>query len=252
MAQSPPKADQSLDTGALEQRLGYVFNDKQLLVRALTHVSANRQGAPRSDSYQRLEFLGDRVLGLAISQLLYVTFPKAPEGEMSRRLAVLVRKETCAEVSLDWDVGPHLRLGEGEVVTGGTRNIAILGDVCEAIIGGVFLDADYQAARDLVERNWLERMKRPSRPLRDPKTTLQEWAQARGLAAPTYREIRRSGPAHAPVFTIAAVVKGFEEIGAEGPSKRAAEQAAARAFMAGNNIGDTSDTNADLADGQTT
>jgi ribonuclease III len=182
MAQSQPKVAKLPDTGALEQKFGYVFSDRQLLVRALTHVSANRQGAPRSDSYQRLEFLGDRVLGLAISELLFVAFPKASEGEMSRRLADLVRKETCAEVALDWDTGPHLRLGESETATGGARNIAILGDVCEAIIGGVFLDGGYQAARDLVERNWLERMKRPSRPLRDPKTTLQEWAQARGLA----------------------------------------------------------------------
>lgn len=226
------------ETGALEQRLGHAFADKSLLERALTHVSAVRQGAPRTESFQRLEFLGDRVLGLAISELLFAHFPAAPEGEMSRRLADLVRKETCADVSREWNIGPFLRLGESEVMTGGANNTAILGDACEAIIGGVFLDGGYQAARDLVERSWLERMQRPSRPLRDPKTALQEWAQGRGLPAPTYKELRRSGPAHAPVFTIAAVVAGFEELGAEGPSKRAAEQVAAREFMARHGIVD--------------
>ncbi|MCC2097236.1 MAG: ribonuclease III [Hyphomicrobiales bacterium] len=226
------------DTGEFEQRLGYVFQDKQLLDRALTHVSANKQGAPRSASYQRLEFLGDRVLGLAIAELLFVTFPRAPEGEMSRRLADLVRKETCAAVASEWEVGPFLRLGESEASTGGSRNTAILGDVCEAIIGGVFLDSGYDAARVLVERNWMERLKKPVRPLRDPKTSLQEWAQGRGLSAPTYKEVRRSGPAHAPVFTIAVQVDGFEDENAQGASKRAAEQAAARSFMQRQGIGE--------------
>jgi ribonuclease-3 len=238
MASGGPATGKWPDSGRLEERLGHVFGDRQLLERALTHVSANKQGAPRSASYQRLEFLGDRVLGLAIAELLFATFPRAPEGEMSRRLAELVRKETCADVALDWDVGPFLRLGESELLTGGARNTAILGDVCEAIIGAVFLDAGYDAARALVERSWIERLKRPSRPLRDPKTALQEWAQGRGLAAPTYREVRRSGPAHAPVFTIAVQVEGFADENAQGASKRTAEQAAARAFMARQGIGE--------------
>lgn len=239
MASRGPASGKWPDSGKLEERLGHAFGDRQLLERALTHVSANKQGAPRSASYQRLEFLGDRVLGLAIAELLFASFPRAPEGEMSRRLAELVRKETCADVALDWDVGPFLRLGESELLTGGARNTAILGDVCEAIIGAVFLDAGYDAARALVERSWIERLKKPSRPLRDPKTALQEWAQGRGLAAPTYREVRRSGPAHAPVFTIAVQVEGFADENAQGASKRAAEQAAARGFMARQGIGDS-------------
>lgn len=232
-------------SGDLEKQIGYVFKDRELLDRALTHVSANRQGAPRGDSYQRLEFLGDRVLGLAISELLIRNFPKATEGEMSRRLADLVRKETCSDVARDWDVGPHLRLGESELSAGGSRSVAILGDVCEALIGAIFLDAGYGEARDLVERNWSERMKKPRRPLRDPKTALQEWAQARGLPAPTYREVRRSGPAHAPKFTIATQVDGFEDAQAQGASKRAGEQAAARAFMMREKIGEVTDWQGD-------
>ncbi len=219
------------DPAGLEENLGYRFADRDLLARALTHVTANRRGSPRSASYQRLEFLGDRVLGLVIAELVFANFPKAPEGELSRRLAELVRKETCAEVAQGWNVGPYLRVGETESMIGGARNTAIYGDVCEAIIGAVFLDGGYGAARDLIERNWTARMKQPSRPLRDPKTALQEWAQGRGLAAPTYREVQRRGPAHAPLFTVAAVVEGFEEVSGEGPSKRVAEQAAARQFM---------------------
>ena len=226
-------------TSDLEQRIGYSFKDAQLLERALTHVSANKSGAQRANSYQRLEFLGDRVLGLVISELLFVTFPNAPEGEMSRRLADLVRKETCAEVALVWQIGEHVRLGESEASAGGAANIAILGDVCEAVIGAIFLDAGYLAARELVERYWLERLQKPRRPLRDPKTALQEWAQARGLPAPTYKEVKRSGPAHAPNFTIAAQVEGFENARADGASKRTAEQAAARAFLLREGIGNT-------------
>lgn len=225
----------------LEQRIGYRFDDGQLLARALTHMSANKGGAQHSDSYQRLEFLGDRVLGLAISELLFATFPRATEGEMSRRLADLVRKETCAEVALDWRIGEYVRLGESETAAGGSRNVAILGDVCEAVIGAIFLDSGYQSARAVVERNWLERLQRPRRPLRDPKTALQEWAQARGLAAPTYKEVKRSGPAHAPNFTIAAQVDGFEDARAHGASKRAAEQAAARVFLLREGIGNAKD-----------
>ncbi|MGE3248309.1 MAG: ribonuclease III [Beijerinckiaceae bacterium] len=226
-----------MDLSELETGIGYRFADRGLLERALTHLSANRHGAPRSESYQRLEFLGDRVLGLAIAELLFAAYPRAAEGEMSRRLADLVRKETCAEVATAWNVGPYVRLGDSESTTGGARNTAILGDVCEALIGAVFLDAGYGEAKAVVERNWLERLKKPRRPLRDPKTTLQEWAQGRGLAAPTYREVRRSGPAHAPQFTIATQVEGFQDAQAQGSSKREGEQAAARAFMAREGIG---------------
>lgn len=220
----PPIAD-------LEHAMGHVFNDRDLLSRALTHVSAVASDATRGETYQRLEFLGDRVLGLAISDMLCAAFPDAAEGELSRRLADLVRKESCADVSLEWGVGPHLKLGEGEAQTGGRKKTAILGDVCEALIGAVFLDAGFEKAHHVVSKAWTARMHAPRRPLRDPKTALQEWAQARGKPTPLYREMSRSGPAHAPVFVIAVEVEDLAPAEASGSSKRMAEQSAAQLFL---------------------
>ena len=217
---------------ALQARIGHRFSDPSLLERALTHVSALPAQTPRrADSYQRLEFLGDRVLGLSVSAMLLEAFPEAEEGELSRRLADLVRKETCAEVARDWGVGAVLRLGEGEAQTGGAQKSAILGDICESILGAVFLDAGYGAAETLVRRFFSEKMRNPARPLRDPKTALQEWAQARGLPTPAYRQVARLGPDHAPVFVIEVAINGFEPASAEGSSKRFAEQASARKFL---------------------
>ena len=220
------------DVTALQARIGHVFADASLLERALTHVSAlPAQAQRRADSYQRLEFLGDRVLGLTVSDMLYEAFPEAEEGELSRRLADLVRKETCADVARGWGVGAVLRLGEGEAQTGGADKTAILGDICESLLGAVFLDAGYGAAEALVRRFFSEKMLNPVRPLRDPKTALQEWAQARGLPTPVYRQVGRSGPDHAPVFSIEVGVNGFEPALAEGSSKRFAEQASAQNFL---------------------
>ena len=217
------------ETQQLEERLGYHFNDPDLLVRALTHVSAISGQTGRN--YQRLEFLGDRVLGLAVSEMLCAAFPEATEGELSRRLAELVRRESCAEVAVAWDVGPHLKLGGGEAHSGGRRNPAILADVCESILGAVFLDGGYGAARDLVQRAFAERLSAPRRPLRDAKTALQEWAQGNGLPTPTYALVERVGPDHAPQFRVAAKVKGIPDGIGSGPSKRAAEQDAARSLL---------------------
>jgi ribonuclease-3 len=216
----------------LEARVGYAFADASLLTLALTHVSAVGADSARGDSYQRLEFLGDRVLGLAVADMLYEAFPRAEEGELSRRLAGLVRRESCAEVALEWGVGEHVRLGEGEAQTGGRTKRAIVADVCEAIIGAVFLDGGYPAARHVVAKAWESHMRLPRMPLRDAKTALQEWAQARGLPPPAYAEIGRAGPAHAPEFRIAVAVPGFQTAEGGGTSKRAAEQAAAAAFLA--------------------
>lgn len=204
-------------------------------MRALTHVSAGRV-RKRADSYQRLEFLGDRVLGLAIGEILYARFPEAEEGELSRRLSALVRKETCAEVARAWDVGPHLKLGAGEIGTSGRQRAGILGDVCEAIIGAVFIDAGFEAARDLVRRGFDARLAAPAVAL-DPKTALQEWAQGAGRMPPVYREVSRGGPPHKPVFVIEVEVEGLPRRSAEGASKRAAEQAAARALIDSENLG---------------
>ncbi len=215
----------------LETAIGHTFADPKLLMRAVTHVSAASSDVTRGDTYQRLEFLGDRVLGLAVSDMLFTAFPEAAEGELSRRLADLVRKESCAEVAVEWGVGPHIRLGDGEAQTGGRKKIAILGDVCEAVIGAVFVDAGFETARDVVVRAWTARMHAPRRPLRDPKTALQEWAQARGKPTPVYREVMRSGPPHAPVFTIAVEIEDMDSAEATGASKRIAEQSAAQAFL---------------------
>ena len=213
----------------LETRLGHAFADPRLIARALTHLSAPE--AVGVNSYQRLEFLGDRVLGLAVSEMLYEAFPNAPEGDLSVRLARLVRRETCAEVALDWDVGPHLRLGAGEKRAGGAKKAAILGDACEALIGAVFLDGGFAAARALIRRHWETRMRADAAPVQDAKTAVQEWAQARGLPTPSYSEVERSGPAHLPRFVMQVVLEGFAPESGEATSKRAAEQAAARAFL---------------------
>jgi ribonuclease III len=217
----------------LEARLGYKFRDPALAARALTHLSAAGSGAEgRLDSYQRLEFLGDRVLGLAIAQMLYETYPNASEGALSIRLAALVRRETCAEVAREWDVGAQIALGPGEAQAGGRKKTAILSDICESLIGAVFVEAGYDAARELIGRAWRTRLQATAEPERDAKTAMQEWAQARALSAPRYVEVDRCGPPHAPQFTIEVLLKGFEPVQGSASSKRAAEQAAAQAFMA--------------------
>ncbi|WP_442756392.1 ribonuclease III [Methylocystis sp. JAN1] len=217
------------DLAALEARIGHDFANKALLRWALTHVSA---AAQRPDSYERLEFLGDRVLGLAVAHMLFEAFPDESEGELSRRLAALVRKETCAEIAELWGVGPHIRLGEGEAQTGGRKKRAILGDICEAIIGAAFLDGGTAAAERMVREAFGPIMRETGRNLRDAKTALQEWAQARRLAPPRYRMVARRGPDHAPSFELAVEIEGFEPAIGGGSSKRVAEQAAAAAFMA--------------------
>jgi ribonuclease III len=218
------------DRSALEDRIGYKFADKDLLERALTHISA-LSGGNRAASYQRLEFLGDHVLGLVISDMLYRAFPKANEGELSRRLADLVRKDTCAEVARAMDLGPALKLGNSESHAGGRRRTTILADVCEALVGAVFIDGGYKAADELIVLFWKERMLKPLGPLRDPKTMLQEWAQARGLPTPAYRELARTGPHHDPEFRVAVVLPDRPPAEGLGSSKRAAEQAAAAAML---------------------
>jgi ribonuclease III len=217
---------------ALEERIGYRFAEPKLLEHALTHVTGVTGGRKRTDSYQRLEFLGDHVLGLVISELLFHSFPKAEEGELSRRLADLVCKDACAEAAIAMDLGPHIRLGTSEAQSGGRKKRAMLADVCEAVIGAAFLDGGYEAASQLIDRYWRERMLEPHRPLRDPKTMLQEWAQGRGLPPPAYRETERRGPDHKPVFNVSVELPGIDPAEGKGASKRDAEQAAAAVLLA--------------------
>ncbi len=217
--------------GSLEERIGHRFTDPTLLNSALSHISALKGARNRAGSYQRLEFLGDHVLGLVISDMLFRAFPRADEGELSRRLADLVRKETCAEIARAIDLGTAIRLGASEANAGARTRPAILADVCEALIGAVYLDGGFVAAEALIGRLWQVRMKTKAEPLRDPKTVLQEWAQGRGLPTPAYREIARSGPDHDPQFRVAVQLPHLAPAEGSGRSKRAAEQAAAAAMM---------------------
>jgi ribonuclease III len=214
---------------ALADVLDYRFRDGDLLFQALTHASAVNDGGRAT--YQRLEFLGDRVLGLLVADILFEMFPAADEGELSRRLAALVRRETCADVAREVGLGAYIRLGEGEAQTGGRRKEAILGDVCEAVIGAIYLDGGIEAAREFIARNWSDRMREASPRLKDAKTSLQEWAHAKGYGQPVYRLLDRAGPDHAPEFTISVTLSGLEPAEATGASKRVAEQAAAEAVL---------------------
>jgi len=225
-----PSRRRKLASSELETTIGYRFKDAELLERSLTHISAIA-GGNRANSYQRLEFLGDHVLGLIISDMLFRSFPRADEGELSRRLADLVRRESCADVARAIDLGNALRLGASEANAGGRLRTAILADVCEALVGAVYLDGGYNETCKLVERLWGERMRAPARPLRDPKTILQEWAQKRGLPTPSYREVERKGPHHDPEFRVAVTLPQREPAEGVGRSKRSAEQAAAEAML---------------------
>lgn len=215
----------------LQFRLGYRFADPDLLNRALTHSSALSPAKRIERSYQRLEFLGDRVLGLVVADMLYRRYPKANEGELSRTLNTLVRKETCAVIARTLDLGSEMILGDSEARTGGAEKEAILGDVTEAVIGAIFCDGGMGKAYEFVERMFEEFLADGSANKADAKTTLQEWAQARGLEPPLYSQVERTGPDHAPQFTISVILGEFEPLSASGPSKRIAEHKAAEAFL---------------------
>jgi ribonuclease-3 len=215
----------------LEARLGYRFADPDLLHRALTHSSAVSPSKRIENSYQRLEFLGDRVLGLVVADMLYRRLPRANEGELSRSLNALVRKETCAAIARDLDLGPELNLGEAEARTGGARKEAILGDAAEAVIGAIYCDGGMGKVFEVVERLFADYIGHAGTDRADAKTTLQEWAQGRGLEPPLYDEVARTGPDHAPEFTIAVRIDGYDTIEASGPSKKLAEHKAAEKFL---------------------
>jgi ribonuclease-3 len=217
------------DVQAFAARIGHEFTRPELLLRALTHASI---ATPTRPDNQRLEFLGDRVLGLVMAGALLSADRRASEGQLAPRYNALVRKETCAEVARQIDLGEVLKLGRSEMMSGGRRKDALLGDAMEAVIAAVYLDAGFDAARDLVLRLWGDRIGAVETDARDAKTTLQEWAQARGLPPPTYALIERNGPDHAPLFTLEATMTTGEAARATAGSKRQAEQAAAKALLA--------------------
>ncbi len=210
-------------------RIGHEFAQPALLIEAVTHASVSTPA--RSDN-QRLEFLGDRVLGLVMAEALLAQDLDAAEGQLAPRFNALVRKETCADVAVQIDIGEVLRLGRSEMLSGGRRKMALLGDAMEAVIAAVYLDAGFDVAKAFVLRLWGDRITRVESDARDAKTTLQEWAQARGLQPPKYEQTARSGPDHAPVFEITARLSSGEEAAASAGSKRQAEQSAAKALLA--------------------
>lgn len=214
----------------LEDKLGYRFKREALLERALTHSSLKGSRMVGEDN-ERLEFVGDRVLGLAIAGMLEQRYPKASEGELARHLNRLVRGETCAKIGRDLGLGEYLILSESEAGSGGRLKATILADAVEAVLGAIFLEAGFDRARDVALRLWHEDGDPLPPALSDPKSTLQEWAQGQGLPLPRYDHIERTGPDHAPHFTTEVRIKGKAPARGEGASKRASEQSAAIAFL---------------------
>jgi ribonuclease-3 len=222
----------------LGETIGHVFKEPALLAAAMTHPSAvtpprgkHRRRAPAAQTYERLEFLGDRVLGLVVADLLWRRYPDEPEGHLTLRLTQLVRRDALARVAREIGLDRHLVLSRSEAAAGAAHNPSILADVCEAVIAAIYLDAGYATAFAFVERWWETLIAEMEGPPQDPKTRLQEWAQARGLGLPAYRLVATEGPDHAPRFTVAARVAASDEASATASSKRAAETGAAAALL---------------------
>ena len=214
-----------------ESFLGHRFQRPELLHQALTHASTARDRQGRNRSNERLEFLGDRVLGLVVADFLLERFPDEDEGELARRHAGLVRRETLARVAEDIGIAPHIVMSRGEEDAGGRANPGLLADTLEAAIAALYLDGGLAVAGGFIQTHWQGLVEEDVEPPKDGKTTLQEWAQGRGLDLPSYREVDRSGPAHAPTFMVEVGVEGHGTAVAPGASKRAAEQAAADALL---------------------
>ncbi len=217
------------DLQAFQAKLGYTFTKPDLLIQAVTHASLS---SPTRPDNQRLEFLGDRVLGLVMAEALLGADTKAAEGQLAPRFNALVRKEACADVARELGLGEVMKLGRSEMMSGGRRKEALLGDALEALIAGVYLDGGFEAARAVVLRLWGARVGAVESDARDAKTSLQEWAQARGMAPPSYIEAAREGPDHQPVFTVKVQLETGETEVARAGAKRLAEQQAARALLA--------------------
>ena len=213
---------------SFEQRLGYEFSNLSLLVEALTHSSIASDF--RKDN-QRLEFLGDRVLGLVMAEALLEIDQTAPEGTLAPRFNALVRKETCAEVARQIELGGVLKIGRSEMLSGGRRKDALLGDGMEAVIAAIYKDGGFEVAKTIIINLWGDRIKNVKGDARDAKTMLQEWAQARGQNPPNYEVISRSGPDHAPDFLVNVILASGETSEAMAGSKRQAEQMAAKALL---------------------
>ena len=229
-------ADRGDPPGDLAKALGHRFAKPELLAEALTHPSATKRRGLGPHGYERLEFLGDRVLGVIVAELLWRRFPAADEGELTRRHVSLVRRETLTEVATSLGLGAHLNASGDDAMR---ANPGVLADLCEAVIAALYIDGGLEAARRFVERNWGGRLDTQAQPPSDPKTALQEWAQARGLKLPVYRTVDTQGPSHKRRFTVSVSVQGLPEATASGNSKRAAEVAAAASALARIEVGGT-------------
>ena len=221
---------EAADLFALEQALGHSFRERRLLVQAITHSAAGH-GRPDAMDNERLEFLGDRVLGLVMAQFLMEKFPQAPEGELGPRHAMLVRREALAEVAGTIGLGAYLVLAAGDAATGARNHPKFLADATEAVIAALYLDGGLAVAERFIRQSWAEQVSAVSEKPVEPKTALQEWAQGHGRPLPSYSVVRSAGAAHDPVFEVKVEVKGLEPAQAEGSSKRAAEKAAALTML---------------------
>ena len=219
----------SAELRAFSERLGYEFSRPELLQRALTHGSISTTTRPDN---QRLEFLGDRVLGLTLAEALFAADRAATEGQLAPRYNALVKGETCAAIARGIGLGDVLKLGRSEMLSGGRRKEALLADAMEAVLAAVYLDAGFEAARTVILRLWADRLQNVDDDARDAKTALQEWAQAQGMSPPRYVQTARSGPDHAPEFQITVRLDDGREAAARGKgTKRSIEQAAAAAML---------------------
>lgn len=206
-----------------EARIGYAFTSRELLDMALTHASVPKF----KYNNERLEFLGDRVLGLVVAQMLYEAFPKEKEGDLAKRLTGLVQQAALVAVASDLQLGTFVRLSAGEEKAGGVTKDAIIADAMEALIGAIYLDAGFDVAKKFISGRWEKLLHAHKSPPEDPKTRLQEWAQQRGLPLPEYKLLGRSGSDHQPVFEIEVHVEGQAPEKAAAASKRTAEKDAA-------------------------
>ncbi len=213
----------------LSSFFGYTFADARLLHRALTHASAVADTPVAGQHNERLEFIGDRVLGLAVADVLYRRYPDEAEGALAKRLTALVQQAALVRVAAAQDMARHLRLSVAEEKLGARE--AMLADAVEAVIGAIFLDGGYAAAAQVIATLWAPLLEADIAPPEDPKTALQEWVQARGAALPHYETVAQSGPAHAPQFTVRASVTGLPPVQAQASNKRLAEKEAARLLL---------------------
>ncbi len=211
----------------VQDSLDYRFRKIDMLYRALTHSSA---GA--GDNYERLEFLGDRVIGLVVADWLLETYPDEKEGALAKRHAALVQGQMLADIARLVRLGDAMQFSEAERAAGGAKNVNILADGLEAVIGALFIDGGYESCERVIKRLWGNAIRIMKEPPQDPKTALQEWAQGRGLPLPSYTLVGREGPDHAPVFEINVAVEGYPSWTAKGTSRRTAEKDAAGMLLA--------------------